>query len=102
MGKRIYVGNLDANVCDDDLEQLFSSQGAVECAKVVMDHDTSKSKGYGIVEMASEAEALAAISTLNGQQHAGRVLKVSEAKPKPKALAVGGAVAKPGARIAPW
>jgi RNA recognition motif-containing protein len=102
MGKRLYVGNLDVSVGDADLQQMFSSQGTIESAKVVMDVETHQSKGYGIVEMSTEAEALAAISNLNGQDHVGRALKVSEARPKPKPLAVRDPVEKSGARIAPW
>lgn len=102
MGKRLYVGNLAVSVGDADLQQMFSSQGTIESAKVVMDVETHQSKGYGIVEMSTEDEALAAITTLNGQEHAGKALKVSEARPKPKALAVGESVVKPGTRIAHW
>lgn len=102
MGKKLYVGNLDVSVGDAELEQLFGSLGRIESAKVIMDHDTNQSKGYGIVEMSTEVEALAAISTLSGQEHAGKALKVSEARPKPKALAVGEPVVKSGARIAQW
>jgi RNA recognition motif-containing protein len=64
------------------LEQLFSSHGTVESAQVVSDRDTGRSKGFGFVEMSSDAEAQAAISALNGQEHGGRALTVNEAKPR--------------------
>ena len=102
MGKRLYVGNLDVSVGDADLQQLFSSQGSIEIARVVVDHDTNQSKGYGIVQMSSDTEARAAIVSLNGQMHAGKALKVSEARPKPKELTVRESAAGIDDRIAPW
>ncbi|MCK6486109.1 MAG: RNA-binding protein [Phycisphaerae bacterium] len=82
MGKRLYVGNLSYNVSDMDLEQLFSQHGTVQSAQVVSDRETGRSKGFGFVEMSSDAEASAAITALNGAQHNGRALTVNEARPK--------------------
>jgi RNA recognition motif-containing protein len=84
MGKKLYVGNLPYSVSDSDLQQLFGQHGSVVSAQVIMDRDTGRSKGFGFVEMASDAEAQAAIDALNGQQHDGRALTVNEARPKPE------------------
>ena len=81
MGKKLYVGNLSYSVTDQDLTSLFSQCGTVESAKVISDRDTGRSKGFGFVEMSSDAEAEAAISQLNEKDHDGRPLKVNEAKP---------------------
>ena len=82
MGKKLYVGNLSYNVTDSDLEQLLAQHGTVQSAQVIQDRDTGRSKGFGFVEMGSDAEAQAAIAALNGQEHDGRALTVNEAKPK--------------------
>lgn len=82
MGKKLYVGNLSYGVDDGALEQLFAAHGTVQSAQVVMDRDTGRSKGFGFVEMSSDAEAQAAIQALNGQQVEGRALTVNEARPK--------------------
>jgi RNA recognition motif-containing protein len=82
MGSKLYVGNLSYNVNSSDLEQLFSQHGSVQSAEVIADRDTGRSKGFGFVQMGSDAEAQAAISALNGQEHDGRALTVNEAKPK--------------------
>jgi RNA recognition motif-containing protein len=66
------------------LEQLFSAHGTVQSAEVIADRETGRSKGFGFVEMGSDAEAQAAIAALNGQEHGGRALTVNEAKPKEK------------------
>ena len=84
MGKKLYVGNLSYQVDSSALQQLFSGHGTVESAEVISDRDTGRSKGFGFVEMSSEAEAQAAIAALNGQEHDGRSLTVNEAKPKEK------------------
>lgn len=81
MGNKLYVGNLPYSVRDNDLEQAFSEFGAVTSAKVMMERDTGRSKGFGFVEMASEAEAQAAINGLNGQSLGGRDVVVNEARP---------------------
>ena len=82
MGKKIYVGNLSYDVTDSALEQLFAPHGTVQSAQVIMDRDTGRSKGFGFVEMSSDAEAQAAIAALNGAQSGGRSLTVNEAKPR--------------------
>jgi len=82
MGKKLYVGNLSYNVDSSELEQLFSQHGQVVSAQIINDRDTGRSKGFGFVEMADDAEADAAITALNGQQHNGRALTVNEARPR--------------------
>jgi RNA recognition motif-containing protein len=69
-------------VSSSDLEQMFSPHGTVESAQVIEDRATGRSKGFGFVEMASSAEAQAAMSALDGQERNGRTLKVNEAKPR--------------------
>ena len=81
MGNKLYVGNLPYSVRDDDLQQAFSEFGSVSSAKVMMERDTGRSKGFGFVEMGSDAEAQAAISATHGQQQGGRALVVNEARP---------------------
>lgn len=82
MGKRLYVGNLPYSVGDGELQQLFAAHGSVQYAQVIMDRDTGRSKGFGFVEMSSDAEAQAAISALHGKEVNGRPLTVNEARPK--------------------
>jgi RNA recognition motif-containing protein len=82
MGKKLYVGNLTYGVTDGDLQQLFEAHGTVQSAQVIMDRDTGRSKGFGFVEMGSDAEAQAAVAALNGVEHGGRALTVNEARPK--------------------
>jgi RNA recognition motif-containing protein len=82
MGKKLYVGNLSYNVDSSELEQLFGAHGQVVSAQIINDRDTGRSKGFGFVEMADDAEADAAIAALNGQQHNGRALTVNEARPR--------------------
>ena len=82
VGRKLYCGNLSYNVSSSDLEQLFSQFGTVESAQVITDRDTGRSKGFGFVEMGSDAEAQAAISGLNDKEHDGRSLTVNEAKPR--------------------
>jgi RNA recognition motif-containing protein len=82
VGKKIYVGNLPYSVTDATLEQLFSAHGTVQSAQVIMDRDTGRSKGFGFVEMSSDAEAQAAINALNLKEVDGRSLTVNEARPK--------------------
>src|SRR5215207_8851628 len=81
MGNKLYVGNLPYSVRDSDLEQAFGEFGAVTSAKVMMERDTGRSKGFGFVEMGSDAEAQAAISGMNGQPLGGRSVVVNEARP---------------------
>jgi RNA recognition motif-containing protein len=82
MGKKLYVGNLPYSATDSTLQQHFSQVGTVESAKVIMDRDSGRSKGFGFVEMSSDQEATAAIEKLNGQQMDGRPLNISEARPQ--------------------
>lgn len=82
MGKKLYVGNLSYEVDSSALEGIFKAHGTVESAEIISDRDTGRSKGFGFVEMGSEAEAQAAIAALNGQECGGRSLTVNEAKPR--------------------
>ena len=81
MGNKLYVGNLPYQVRDIDLEQAFGQFGSVTSAKVMMERDTGRSKGFGFVEMGSDEEAQAAVNGLNGQPLGGRNLVVNEARP---------------------
>ena len=91
MGNKLYVGNLPYQVRDSDLEEAFSQFGQVTSAKVMMERETGRSKGFGFVEMSSPAEAQAAIQGMNGQQHGGRALVVNEARPmEPRSGGFGG------------
>lgn len=81
MGNKLYVGNLPYSFRDSDMEQAFAQFGTVTSAKVMMERDTGRSKGFGFVEMGSPAEAQAAIEGMNGQQIGGRGLVVNEARP---------------------
>ena len=81
MGNKLYVGNLPYSVRDGDLEQSFSAFGSVTSAKVMMERDTGRSKGFGFVEMGSDEQAQAAIAGMNGQNLGGRNLVVNEARP---------------------
>ena len=82
MGNKLYVGNLAYSVRDESLETAFSQFGKVSSAKVMMDRDTGRSKGFGFVEMGSDAEAQAAINGMNGQPIEGRAVVVNEARPR--------------------
>ncbi len=84
MGKKLYVGNLGYDVTDADLSQLFGQHGTIGSATIIMDKMTGRSKGFGFVEMSTDAEAEAAINALNGRDYAGRALTVNEAKPRPE------------------
>ena len=90
MGNKLYVGNLPYSVRDGDLEQAFGQFGAVTSAKVMMERDTGRSKGFGFVEMGSDAEAQAAITALNGAEMGGRTLTVNEARPREPRTGGGG------------
>jgi hypothetical protein len=81
MGNKLYVGNLPYSFRDEDLQQAFAAHGNVTSAKVMMERDTGRSKGFGFVEMGSDAEAQTAINEMNGQQFGGRGLVVNEARP---------------------
>jgi RNA recognition motif-containing protein len=90
MGNKLYVGNLPYSVRDNDLEQAFGQFGAVTSAKVMMERDTGRSKGFGFVEMGSDAEAQAAINGMNGQPLGGRSVVVNEARPMEQRPRTGG------------
>jgi RNA recognition motif-containing protein len=90
MGKKLYVGNLPYSINDDALGQLFSAHGTVQSAQVIMDRDTGRSKGFGFVEMGSDAEAQAAISAVDQMEVDGRRLTVNEARPKTEGGGGGG------------
>ena len=78
----IYVGNLSYRTNDKDLEELFAKFGAVKSAKVIMDRETGKSKGFGFIEMEDSAAGAKAIEALNGNENEGRTLRVNEAQPR--------------------
>ncbi|MCO5124083.1 MAG: RNA-binding protein [Rhizobacter sp.] len=82
MGNKLYVGNLAYGVRDDELQQAFAQYGSVTSAKVMMDRETGRSKGFGFVEMGTDAEAQAAINGMNGQALEGRAIVVNEARPR--------------------
>lgn len=82
MGKKLFVGNLPFSATDQSIKEAFSRCGTVESAKIITDRDTGRSKGFGFVEMSSDAEASEAISKLNGTELDGRAMSVSEAKPQ--------------------
>lgn len=81
MGTKLYVGNLPYSYSDSDMERAFSAFGTVNSAKVIMDRESGRSKGFGFVEMSSPEEANAAISGMHGQDTGGRDMVVNEAKP---------------------
>lgn len=82
MGNKLYVGNLAYSVRDESLQEAFSQFGTVTSAKVMMDRETGRSKGFGFVEMASDAEAQSAINGMNGQPLEGRAIVVNVARPR--------------------
>ncbi len=87
---KLYVGNLSYNAGENDLRDLFSAYGAVESVAVITDRDTGRSKGFGFVEFANDAEGQAAIAGLNGKEVSGRALTVSLARPKTEGGGGGG------------
>ena len=82
MGNKLYVGNLSFHLTSDDLGEYFAQAGTVESAKVIEDRDTGRSRGFGFVEMSSDAEAQGAIEQFNGQEFEGRNIVVNEARPR--------------------
>ncbi len=84
MGRKLYVGNLPFSATEESLGAKFAAHGTVESVKLIADRDTGRSKGFGFVEMSSDAEANAAIAALNGTDFDGRTIKVNEAKPQAK------------------
>lgn len=81
MGKKLYVGNLPFSANESSLGEIFAQAGTVESAKIITDRDTGRSKGFGFVEMSSDAEAATAIQKFNGADYEGRAMTVNEAKP---------------------
>jgi cold-inducible RNA-binding protein len=99
MGSKIYVGNLPFSATNESLNEMFSKFGSVDSAKIVMDRDTGRSKGFGFVEMSSEGDAQAAIEKLNGSDVGGRSLVVNEARPmEPRTGGFGGGGGRGGDR----
>jgi len=90
MGKKVYVGNMSYETSQSDLETMFGAHGTVESAQIINDRATGRSKGFGFIEMSSDAEAQAAIGALDGKDCGGRALKVNEAKPRPSGGGGGG------------
>ena len=90
LSKKLYVGNLTYNVNESDLEALFAPFGTVQSAQVIVDRDTNRSKGFGFVEMDTDAQAQAAIQGLDAREHDGRNLTVNEAKPREARAGSGG------------
>ena len=82
MSKKLYVGNLPYSIDDEQLQQHFAKHGAVRSAQVIIDRTTNQSKGFGFVEMETDAEAQVAIDQMNGKSIGGRTLTVNEAKPR--------------------
>lgn len=78
----IYVGNLSFRTDDEELREVFAEFGEVTSAKVIMDRETNRSRGFGFVEMASDDEGKAAIEALDGAEVSGRNLRVNEARPR--------------------
>ena len=90
MSKKLYVGNLSYQVDDSSLETLFGHFGSVQSAQVIQDRDTGRSKGFGFVEMDTDAEAQAAIDGLHDYEYGGRRLTVNEARPREPRTGGGG------------
>ncbi len=90
MGRKLYVGNLPYTATESDLSEKFAASGTVESCKLITDRDTGQSKGFGFIEMGTDAEAHAAIDSLNGTDYEGRPMKVNEAKPQEKRSGGGG------------
>jgi len=90
VGRKLYVGNLPFSATEEDITTKFAACGTVESAKLITDRDTGRSKGFGFVEMSSDAEAQAAIDKLNGQDYGGRPMTVNEARPQKKRTGPGG------------
>lgn len=96
MGKKLYVGNLSYDVESSDLEQLFGQHGTVASAEVISEFDSGRSKGFGFVEMSTDAEAEAALAALNDQEFQGRRLNVKEARPREERPRGGGGAGRSG------
>lgn len=81
MGNKLYVGNLSFSVDEGSLQTMFAEHGTVQSAKIIMDRDSGRSKGFGFVEMSNSSEAQSAIEKMNGHEFDGRALTVNEARP---------------------
>jgi RNA recognition motif-containing protein len=90
MGRKLYVGNLPYSATEQSVRDAFSKCGTVSSVSIISDRDTGQSKGFGFVEMSSDAEAQAAIDKLNGQDYNGRPMTVNEARPQQKRSGPGG------------
>jgi RNA recognition motif-containing protein len=90
MAKKLYVGNLSHDISDNELQDVFEPHGAVVSAKVIVDRETGRSKGFGFVEMGTEEEAQAAIEALNSKEVYGRPLTVNIARPRENRTGGGG------------
>ncbi len=90
MGKKLYVGNLPDSATEQDLSDKFAAYGTVKSVKLITDRDTGRTRGFGFIEMVSEAEAHAAIDSLNGTDYDGRPMKVNEARPQQSRSGGGG------------
>jgi RNA recognition motif-containing protein len=90
VGRKLYVGNLPYSATEQGLTDKFADCGTVDSAKLITDRDTGQSKGFGFVEMSSDAEAQKAIQALNGQDYEGRPMTVNEARPQKKPSGGGG------------
>jgi cold-inducible RNA-binding protein len=90
MNKKLYVGGLAYSITDSQLQQYFAAHGRVESAKVIMDRESNRSRGYGFVEMGTQEEAEKAIAALNGTQMEGRNITVNIAKPREERSGGGG------------
>ena len=87
---KLYVGNLSFNTTNQDLNDLFGTVGTVQSSNIIEDRETGRSRGFGFVEMSSEAEGKQAIEQLDGKEVDGRTLKVNEAKPQTDRAGGGG------------
>jgi RNA recognition motif-containing protein len=90
MGTNLYVGNVSFNTMEDDLNKLFAECGNVVRCNLIADKYTGRSRGFAFVEMATDAEAQAAIEKLNGKELDGRALRINEARPREERPAGGG------------
>ena len=84
MNNKLYISSLSYNIGDYELESIFNVIGRVRSAKVILDRDSGRSRGFGFVEMSTDEDAKRAISELNGTNHEGHTINVSIAKPPVK------------------
>ncbi|MCE9536786.1 MAG: RNA-binding protein [Nitrospira sp.] len=98
MGSKIYVGGLPYSATEQELSDLFGRHGSVASARIITDKFTGQSRGFGFVEMSSDAEAQAAVAALNGAEMGGRTLTVNEARPQEPRTGGGGGFGGGGGR----